>query len=40
MKRNCNKADNSNSINGSEGICLVLINIKQQTEIKNIEQKC
>lgn len=40
MKQNCNKADNSNIINGLVGITIFVTNIKQQTKLKNIKQIC
>lgn len=40
MKQNCNKADNSNIINGFAGITIFVTNIKQQTKLKNIKQIC
>ena len=40
MKHNCNKADNSNIINGLVGITIFGTNIKQQTKLKNIKQIC
>ncbi len=40
MKHNCNKADNSNIINGLVEKTIFVTNTKQQTKLKNIEQIC
>ena len=40
MKQRCDKADNSNIINGLVEITIFAANTKQQTKLKNIKQIC